>query len=316
MCKHIIGIISAMPEENEKILDSAKITKTIKEGGRKYHFGYLFDQKVIIVFSRWGKVAAATTTIELIKNEAKEIIFAGVAGSPILEIGDIVIGNNVWQHDMNTFPFFNEYEIPMTGKSSFETNFNRKQSLIKASINFIETEFKPNQKYKITSPKIISGDIASGDAFLANEAKSKQIISKIPGVVCFEMEGGAVGQVCWEYDIPFSVIRIISDKAGENAPTSFPDFTTEIASPYLLEIFKRLFSNNDSYPYNTAKVIIKEWINKQGHDRCWYYPDLFNELISIFQIKSNKNPCLPPLMEFKNGCERYQKEEYQKEKMV
>jgi len=59
-----------------------------------------------------------------------------------------------------------------------------------------------------------------------------------------------------------------------------------------------------------AKLIIQEWIDKQGHERCWYYPDLFNKLVKIFEIKISKDPSLPPLEEFKKGCEKYQKEEF------
>jgi hypothetical protein len=58
------------------------------------------------------------------------------------------------------------------------------------------------------------------------------------------------------------------------------------------------------------KHIIQEWVDKQGHDRCWYYPELFNELIKILELNQSKNPALPLLEEFKKGCEKYQKEEY------
>jgi len=62
--------------------------------------------------------------------------------------------------------------------------------------------------------------------------------------------------------------------------------------------------------YNEAKQIIQEWVDKQGHDRCWYYPDLFSRLVEIFEIKTTKDPSLPSLEEFIEGCRRYQNEEY------
>ena len=62
--------------------------------------------------------------------------------------------------------------------------------------------------------------------------------------------------------------------------------------------------------YESAKSVIQDWVDKQSHDRCWYYPDLFKKLADIFEITSTKEPSLPPLEEFKKGCERYQKEEY------
>lgn len=59
-----------------------------------------------------------------------------------------------------------------------------------------------------------------------------------------------------------------------------------------------------------CKEAIITWMNKQGHDRCWYYPDIFKKLCNILEIKPTILPCLPPLEEFKRGCEAYQKENY------
>ncbi len=59
-----------------------------------------------------------------------------------------------------------------------------------------------------------------------------------------------------------------------------------------------------------AKKIVQEWVDQQGHNRCWYYPELFRQLVDVFEIQPSKDPCLPSLSEFKEGCERYQKEEY------
>lgn len=59
----------------------------------------------------------------------------------------------------------------------------------------------------------------------------------------------------------------------------------------------------------TAKLI-QEWVDQQGHNRCWYYPDLFNKLAALHQVKPKVPPSLPPLVEFKEGCTRFQSEEY------
>ncbi len=67
---------------------------------------------------------------------------------------------------------------------------------------------------------------------------------------------------------------------------------------------------NDTEKVEKVKEVIQEWVNKQGHDRCWYYPELFKELIKILDVKPSKEPKLPPINEFKKGCERYQEEEY------
>ena len=59
-----------------------------------------------------------------------------------------------------------------------------------------------------------------------------------------------------------------------------------------------------------ARIILQEWVDKQGHERCWYYPDLFKKLADVLEVKTTKAPSLPPIAEFKKGCEKYQEEEY------
>ncbi|MEK6902223.1 MAG: hypothetical protein AABX02_01385 [archaeon] len=71
-------------------------------------------------------------------------------------------------------------------------------------------------------------------------------------------------------------------------------------------------SNEDKL--SEAKRIIQEWIDQQGHERCWYYPDLFNRLATLLEVKMTKPPALPPLAEFEEGCRKYQFEEYQLKK--
>lgn len=61
---------------------------------------------------------------------------------------------------------------------------------------------------------------------------------------------------------------------------------------------------------NKTQEIIQNWVNQQSHDRCWYYPDLFQKLVKLHSIKPNINPQLPPREEFERGCKKYQEEEY------
>ena len=67
---------------------------------------------------------------------------------------------------------------------------------------------------------------------------------------------------------------------------------------------------NEKEKLEKAKQLIQKWVDKQGHDRCWYYPEIFEELKELFDIKTPKEPKLPPLEEFKKGCKRYQEEEF------
>jgi hypothetical protein len=59
-----------------------------------------------------------------------------------------------------------------------------------------------------------------------------------------------------------------------------------------------------------ARRILQQWLDRQGHDRCWYYPDLFHQLAGCLGVTPAIDPDLPPLPEFEEGCRRYQAEQY------
>lgn len=58
--------------------------------------------------------------------------------------------------------------------------------------------------------------------------------------------------------------------------------------------------------------IVQEWTDKQGNDRCWYYPDLYRRIVGVLGIEPKLASDLPPRQEFEHGCKRYQDEEYGK----
>ncbi|PHS52576.1 MAG: 5'-methylthioadenosine/S-adenosylhomocysteine nucleosidase [Lutibacter sp.] len=243
----MIGIISAMKEEIQVLINQLQNVSLVVKGMRTYYTGTLFNKKVVLVFSRWGKVASAATTTQLINDYSiDEIIFTGVAGaiSDNLAIGDVVIGKNLYQHDMDASPLFEKFEIPILKKKFIETKESTK--LIEATKLFLDsysTYINPisAQNFNITSPKVSYGDIASGDQFISSTQKIKQLNKDLPTAICAEMEGAAVAQICYEYQIPFSIIRIISDNANDNATIDFPKFAGTIASNYAFGILKNYF---------------------------------------------------------------------------
>ena len=134
----MIGIISAMQEEIQALLNELKNTKTSNKGMRNYYTGTLYNKEVVLVFSRWGKVASAATTTQLINDfDISEIIFTGVAGgiTPNLNIGDIVVGKHLYQHDLDAQPFYKQFEVPILKKLYFETKNTNK--LLNATKQFI-----------------------------------------------------------------------------------------------------------------------------------------------------------------------------------
>ena len=245
-----IGIISAMKEEIQAVLEVLEIKSRQVKGMRTYYLGELYGKDVVLVFSRWGKVASATTATQLINDfEIDEILFTGVAGAidQNVQIGDIIIGKALFQHDMNASPLVEKYEVPLLGKTYFETDLNRRYKLRQASEQFlkqINSILIPAvlKEFNIIAPKVLEADIASGDQFISSKTQSDQINEGLPTVKCVEMEGASVAQVCFEYNIPFSIIRTISDNANNNAHVDFPKFADKIASNYALGILKNYLS--------------------------------------------------------------------------
>ena len=82
------------------------------------------------------------------------------------------------------------------------------------------------------APALHFGDIASGDQFINSDAKRQEILGLLPDILCVEMEGAAVAQVCLEFNVPFTVIRTISDTADHNARVDFNKFIVEVANAY------------------------------------------------------------------------------------
>lgn len=242
-----IAIMSAMEEECISLMDHMTDIRKTSIAGRQFNQGKLWGKDVVVVFSRWGKVAAASTTVVLIREfNVGEIIFTGVAGAidDALNVGDIVVGQHIYQHDLDARPMIAQYEIPLMGIVAIETQRERQAQIAESAKRFIDTDLmelvsrKDVQEFSLGSPKVVMGGIATGDQFISNEAHARQIKNNLPDVVCVEMEGGAVAQVCNEYDLPFSIIRTISDSANVDAKIDFPKFVSSVAKVYSLGIIK------------------------------------------------------------------------------
>jgi adenosylhomocysteine nucleosidase len=248
-----VGIIGAMPEEIEGVVALLEDCVETTMGKRTYFSGQINGLETVVVFSRWGKVAAATTATTLIHEfNITELLFTGVAGaiSSDLKIGDIVLGKRLIQHDMDARPLMAQFEIPLLSKIFLESDAIH----LSIASNAIKTVFESKRlhavigehdlkEFNISQPKLYLGDIASGDQFFSKKEQKQNLISQLPTVLCVEMEGAAVAQVCHEYKIPFSVIRTISDVADDSAPLDFSSFINKISSKYAAEIIKYIFAS-------------------------------------------------------------------------
>lgn len=240
-----------MTEEIDGVVNLLTDRQELSRGMRTYYTGRINGIKTVVVFSRWGKVAAATTVSNLILEFGiSELIFTGVAGaiSTDLRIGDIVIGQRLIQHDMDARPLMKQYEIPLLGQTFFTCRPDQLTAAAKAVSILLENKHLHEvitgdalQEFGITNPQLFTGDMASGDQFFSSHRQKTSLQAQLPTVLCVEMEGAAVAQVCYEYDIPFTIIRTISDTADEQSSIDFPAFISKISSKYSAEIIKNIY---------------------------------------------------------------------------
>ena len=238
--------MGALPEEIDFILPLIAQKQSVRLGKRTFYTGFINEQKVVVVFSRIGKVAAATTVSTLILHfGVNEIIFTGVAGGldPEVKIGDIVIADQLIQHDMNAEPLMPRYEIPLLGKTFFESD----KSLLKAAQKAAESSLQQNlftaeeiEEFNLQQPKIHIGTIASGDLFFSTNTKKEKLLSRMNSILCVEMEGAAVAQVCYEFNVPFVVIRTISDDADDHSTVNFTRFIEHVGKIYSKKIIEAM----------------------------------------------------------------------------
>ncbi len=121
----LVGIVGAMIEEISLLKEEMTDMVCDSFGSRDYYCGTLYGVETVLVFSRWGKVASAMTATTLIgRYKIDALIFIGVAGAMAekLNIGDVIIGNKLYQHDMDARPLFKKHEIPLTDTVFFIAN--------------------------------------------------------------------------------------------------------------------------------------------------------------------------------------------------
>ena len=213
-----VGIIGAMEKEVVSLKNEMDDVLITKKASMDFYEGSLNGKLVVVVRSGVGKVNAAVCTQILIDNfEVDYIINTGIAGSLCnnIDIGDIVISTDVVHHDVNGNMFGYEVgQIPGMDTREFVAD----SKLIKIAK---EASEEVNEKIGVFVGRIVSGDQFISD----NEIKDK-IITDFEGL-CTEMEGAAIGQTAYLNNIPFVVIRTISDKADNSASVDIGTFEME-----------------------------------------------------------------------------------------
>ena len=246
----LIGLMGAMHEEIAHLKPLMDVAQIQVIGGREYIRGKLFGIDTVLVFSRWGKVAAAATAATLIAEyQVDQIIFTGVAGATAkhLNIGDVVIATHLYQHDMDASPLFAKLEVPFLSLKFFGVDPFFLNTATKAAHSFFENKLPLALKkstldaFSIQNPSVYQGIIASGDRFISDLVTMESLLQEVPDTLAVEMEGASVAQVCFEHEIPFMIIRTISDRADHTAPIDFQKFVREIAMNYSAGIIQELY---------------------------------------------------------------------------
>lgn len=222
----MIGIIVAEIQEMEAIKEIMENINSIDVYNFKIYTGKINDQDVLLVRGGVGKVnSARVCQVITDKFHLDAIINVGSAGglNDNLNIGDIVVGEKLVQHDFDVTAFGREKGfIPETGKF-----FESDKELLEKSKNI-----------KIQSQKILTGIIGSGDIFLT-DTNLKETIKKDYNCCCVEMEGAAIAQVCTLNEMPFLVIRSISDIPNGNNELDFNEYL-KLASKNCADFIKQL----------------------------------------------------------------------------
>lgn len=211
----IFGIIGAMDEEVSILKEKMEAEEVVSVASMDFHKGKLQGKDVVIVRSGIGKVNAAVCTQILVSVFHIDcVINTGVAGSlrNEINIGDIVLSKDALNHDMDATGFGYELGvIPRMDVSVFE-----------ADETLLQLAKKVNEE---VNPDIAThvGRVISGDQFISDRDKKKFLVEQFQGY-CTEMEGAAIAQAAYLNQIPYLVIRAISDKADNSAEMDYSEF--------------------------------------------------------------------------------------------
>ena len=235
-----IGILGAMPQEIDEVKALLKDKTVVQIANREFLVGKINNVRCVVAFSKWGKVAASITASLMIQEfGVTDLFFIGTAGALAegLKVGDIVVSRRLVQHDLDARPLMERFEIPLLKRVYVGSDYELTELAGKAINNLLEkgVEHMVGEaavKEFGLAPKLYFGDVASGDQFVSSDEKRLEILGLLPDVLCVEMEGAAVAQVCLEFGTPFTVIRTISDTADHNAHVDFGKFINEVANAY------------------------------------------------------------------------------------
>lgn len=209
-----LGIIGAMEQEVETLLGLMENKQETEKAGSRFYNGTLEGLPVTVVQCGVGKVNAAMCTQILCDCfGVTHLVNTGIAGSLCadLDIGDLVVSQDAMYHDVDAVAFgYPMGKVPGMDVTAFP-----------ADDTLIGYAFAAAEAVNPGHTRI--GRVASGDQFVASKAVKERIIDLTRGL-CTEMEGAAIAQTAYRNNIPFVILRAISDKADDSAEMDYPTF--------------------------------------------------------------------------------------------
>ena len=216
----MIGIISAMDEEVISLKRKMHVTEQRELAGMNFFIGTVGDKEIVIVRCGAGKVNAAVCTQILVDLFNIEYLMStGMAGGlyPELNISDIVVTSDTEERNREASATGTESsEFPHMKKSYFEAN------------DKLVTVAKEAAEHLKGDHKVFMGRVASEDEFICS-IKVKEEINSTHTAYCAEMEGAAIAHTCFLNQVPFVMIRSISDKVDQSADVKFEEFVDTAA---------------------------------------------------------------------------------------
>lgn len=224
-----LGIIGAMTVEIETLKESLEGLATTRRTGMEFYEGKLEGLDVVIVQCGVGKVNAAMCAQILCDCfGVTHLVNTGIAGSlsAELDIGDLVVSKDAMYHDFDCVHFGYEMgRVPGMDVTPFPAN----EAMVGYALAAAEA---------VNPGHCRVGRVASGDRFVAEKEVKERIIA-VTGGLCTEMEGAAIAQTAYRNEVPFVILRAISDKADDSAEMDYPTFE-RIAAHRCAEVAKNL----------------------------------------------------------------------------
>lgn len=249
----VFGLIIPMSTESYAFKARLGSKESYKEevvAGRKYLTKVYEKYTLVMCECGIGKVCSSTAAVVLLDHfHADVIVIAGVAGGlrEGIAIGDVVVVDSVMQHDFNCYPFAPPRKIVNIDVDVMHADKKLTETLRMTAEEFLNKNYSTvisqnvRETYNLSLPRLYIGCSIAGDKFLEDKNEKAKIIKEIPAAVTIEMEGGAVGQLCYEASKPFVSLRVVSDLCDGKGLDNYNDYCMQVASEILYAILSSFF---------------------------------------------------------------------------